>query len=273
MGKMLHEKIYINEDKKAYLVTYIHDHYEQEWENVGNWLPKKRPAILMLPGGGYAYCSDREGEPTVYPFLCAGYDAFYLIYHTGDESIYPNPLEDVAKAVWEIRKNAEEWSIDSQKIAVGGYSAGGNLASMLGTQWHRGDLEKRLGIPTGGSKPNAMILCYTNVDNKNLMNSELGAIIKQGTLEINSVNYVDKNTPPVFIWHTTEDEKVPVTNALRFAEKCHENKVPFELHIYEKGQHGLSLNTDLTAYKMDHPVNVDTWVQLCINWLNSLFSF
>lgn len=271
---MLHKKIYLSENKDVYLVTYIHEHFTQDWEDVGNWLPEKRPAILMLPGGGYSYCSEREGEPTVYPFLSAGYDAFYLVYRTGDDSIFPNPLEDVAKAVWEIRKNAKEWGIDPQSIAVGGYSAGGNLASILGTQWHRGDLEERLGIPKGGSKPNAIILCYGLVElEEAVTNTKVGAILNEMPAELSSVNFVDANTPPAFIWHTLEDEKVPVENALKFSEKCLDNAVPFELHIYGNGQHGLSLNTDLTAYKLDHPINVDTWVPLCINWLNELFNF
>ncbi|MBG0783523.1 MAG: alpha/beta hydrolase [Anaerolineaceae bacterium] len=271
---MLHKKIFLTENKHAYLVTYIHEHYKQDWEDVGDWVPKKRPAVLLLPGGGYAYCSEREGEPTVYPFLCAGYDAFYLVYRTDEESVFPNPLEDIANAVWEIRKNAEGWGIDPEKIAVGGFSAGGSLTSILGTQWHRGSFEKRLGIPEGGSKPNAMVLCYTPVEMKETVkNSKVGAILQKLPLEVNSVNFVDKNTPPTFIWHTMEDEKVPVINAIKFAEKCLEYGVPFELHIFEKGQHGLSLNTDLTAYKLSHPVNVDKWVPMCINWLNNLFHF
>ncbi len=271
---MIHEKIYLNKEKSAYLVTYVHDRYEQEWEDVGNWLPESRPAVLMLPGGGYAYCSEREGEPTVYPFLCAGYNAFYLVYRTGDDSTYPNPVDDAAKAVWEIRSSARKWGIDPQKIAVGGFSAGGNLASILGTQWDKNGIEERLGIPTGGSRPDAMILCYTPVRmEKAPANTSLGAIMKQSPSELSSINYVGSNTPPVFIWHTMNDEKVPVANALEFAAKCAENNVPFELHVYEDGQHGLSLNTDLTAYKMRHAVNVDTWTSLCINWLNRLFNF
>lgn len=271
---MKHENIYLNQERSAYLVTYIHDRYEQDWEDVGDWLPKSRPAVLILPGGGYAYCSEREAEPVVFPFLCEGYDVFYLIYRTGNDSLYPNPVEDVAKAVWEIRRNAKTWGINPEKIAVGGFSAGGNLASILGTQWDKNGIEKRQGIPHGGSRPNAMILCYTPVEmEKAPENTSVGAIMKHCPMELSSVNYVDSNTPPTFIWHTVNDEKVPVVNALKFATKCEENNVPFELHVYEDGQHGLSLNTNLTAYGMHHAVNVATWVPLCINWLNSLFEY
>lgn len=75
---MLHQKIYLSTEKNAYLLTYIHEHYSQDWEDVGEWLPQKRPAIIILPGGGYSYCSEREGEPVAYPFLSAGYDVFIL---------------------------------------------------------------------------------------------------------------------------------------------------------------------------------------------------
>lgn len=93
---MLHQKIYLSTEKNAYLLTYIHEHYSQDWEDVGEWLPQKRPAIIILPGGGYSYCSEREGEPVAYPFLSAGYDVFILFYRTGEKSAWPAPLEDAA---------------------------------------------------------------------------------------------------------------------------------------------------------------------------------
>ena len=271
---MLHQKIYLTDEKDAYLITYLHDRYEQDWEDVGEWLPPKRPALILLPGGGYSYCSDREGEPVAYPFLCAGYNVFVLIYRTGDKSVWPAPLEDVAKAVWTVRQHADEWNIDPCKIAVGGFSAGGNLTSILGTQWHRG-VEERLGIPRGGSRPDAMLLAYAPVEmeQRPSSNTQLGALLKDRPEELSSVRYVDNQTPPAFIWHTVNDEKVPVKNALLFAAKCLEFQIPFELHIFEHSPHGLSLNSDLTAYHLEHPVNVSSWVPCCIDWLNKLFAF
>lgn len=271
---MLHQKIYFSEAEDAYLITYVHDKYPQDWEDVGDWLPARRPAVVLLPGGGYSYCSDREGEPVAYPFLCAGYNVFVLIYRTGEKSAWPAPLEDAANAIWYIRQHAEEWNTDPEKIAVGGFSAGGNLSSVIGTQWHRG-IEEKLGIPHGGSRPNALILAYAAVmmKQRETVNTKVGRLLEDRPAELSSVDFVDEHTPPAFIWHTMEDEKVPVENALQFAAKCLEKKIPFELHIYEYGRHGLSINTDLTAYKMDHPINVETWVPCCINWLNKLFEF
>lgn len=271
---MLHQKIYLSTEKNAYLLTYIHEHYSQDWEDVGEWLPQKRPAIIILPGGGYSYCSEREGEPVAYPFLSAGYDVFILFYRTGEKSAWPAPLEDAARAIWTVRQHAEEWGIDPTKIAMGGFSAGGNLSSILGTQWHRG-IEEQLSIPHGGSRPDALVLAYALVETNEHApsNTKVGVLLRNRPDEMNSACHVDAHTPPSFIWHTLNDEKVPAKNALLFAEKCLEHHVPFELHVFEQGQHGLSLNTDLTAYKLEHPVNVDLWVTCCINWLDQLFDF
>lgn len=271
---MLHEKICLNKEEDAYLVTYLHDRYAQDWEDVGDWLPARRPAIILLPGGGYSYCSEREGEPVAYPFLCAGYNVFVLIYRTGERSAWPAPLEDAAKAVWEVRRRAEEWNIDPGKIAVGGFSAGGNLSAVLGTQWHRG-VEGRLGIPAAGSRPDALLLAYapTELQERRPENTRLGALMQECPPELSAARYVDEKTPPAFIWHTLEDEKVPVKNALAFAESCLQQGVKFALHIFTRGQHGLSLNTDLTAYGLSHPAGVESWVPLCIQWLNGLFDF
>lgn len=269
---MLHEKINLTADGSAYLVTYVHDQYTQEWEDVGNWLPDKRPAIIIFPGGGYSYCSDREAEPIAFPFLNAGYCVFTLFYRIGSQSAFPAPLNDAAHAVALVRKNSNKWGIDPNKIAIGGFSAGGNLSSILGTQWHRGIAEK-LGYQASEIKPNALILAYAPTLKPEQPYKNLGTMMTNPPLEFASTDYVDSNTPPSFIWHTVHDEKVSVNNSLSFARKCFDNNVPFELHIFEHGRHGLSLNTPLTAYGIQQEINVDTWVPLCINWLNKHFQY
>ena len=271
---MIHKRIDLN-GKGAFLVTYVHDKNTQLWDKVGEWAPEDRPAIIVNPGGRYFYCSEREGEPIAFPFLNAGYNVFVLYYRTAEASVFPAPLEDVSLAIWHIRQNAKEYNTNPDKIAVAGFSAGGNLASMIATQWYRGDLAERLGIPEGGNRPNAVILGYapTNLERRIVPNMTVGAIYESNPPEVTTVNYIDEHTPPCFIWHTMEDENVPVSNAIGFAAKCLENHVPFELHIFQNGPHGLSLNTDLTGYKLPHPVNVESWVPMCINWMNKLFDF
>ena len=271
---MKSKKIILNSQKNVFLMTYIHQEYTQKWDGVGEWIPPSRPAIILFPGGGYRYCSEREEEPVAFPFLAAGYQVFFLNYRTGTDISASGLLEDAALALWTVRKNAPLWNIDPEKIAVCGFSAGGNLAAMLSTQWYRFNLEDRLSIPINGSKPNATILCYALTEMDTYIKNQPS---NKATLnmfpEMNVVNYISEKTPHTFIWTTYKDEKVDIKNSLDYAEKCLEFKVPFELHIFENGQHGLSLNTDLTAYKQKHPINVDQWVPMCINWLNELFKF
>lgn len=271
---MVLKRINLRDDGSAYLVIYLRDHYEEKWENVGEWQPEKRPVMIICPGGGYAYCSAREAEPIVYPFLNEGFQVSVLYYSVGDDSVFPRPLEDISLAVSEVRKHADEWGIFEDKVAVCGFSAGGNLCAMLGTQWDNDKILSGLEIPKGQSKPNALILGYAvakPIDD--VSNTSVGAMIKKQPDEIDICKYVNENTPPMFIWHTMEDEKVSVLNSILLAEACEKNKVPFELHIFGHGCHGLALNTDSTAYGLEHPINAEKWVKLCINWVKKLFEF
>jgi acetyl esterase/lipase len=279
---MIHEKIDLSEDGRVYMKTYIHDRSSQLWDNVGQWQPDLRPSVLVLPGGAYQYCSDREAEPVVFPFLTAGFNAFVLFYSVAEHSVFPFPLEDVSRAVWEIRKHKETWQIDQDKIAVGGFSAGGNLAAMLGTQWNTPGLAEKLDIPKGGNKPNAIFLCYalTGIESHMLKAPPAdpgvkftppGAIMAQNTEQLNVFRYVSKNASPAFIWHSLEDEQLSIDNPLLLVQAYAKNNIPFELHIFQHGRHGTSINTDLSSYGQEQPVNVASWVPLCINWLKALF--
>jgi Esterase/lipase len=276
---MIHKKINLTDDGCVFMTTYIHERSERKWHPIGEWQPDLRPVIIILPGGAYRYCSDREAEPVVLPFFAAGFNAFILNYSLGEECIFPVPLEDISKAIYEVRKNAREWFIDPDKIAVGGFSAGAALTTMIGTQWNTKGLAERLGIPEGENKPNALLVGYglTCMDDPSINMPkpyvEVGAIVKQNPDELNTYQYVGEHTPPAFIWHTTEDELVSYKHALKFVESLDKYNIPFELHIFEKGYHGLSISTDLTAYGYDHPINVEQWVPMCIKWMRNLFKF
>lgn len=276
---MIHERINLSEDGKVYMVTYIHEYYEPFWENEQSWQPELRPAIIFAPGGAFRKCTPKAGDPMAVNFLTAGFNVFVLYYSVGEDALYPQILEDASKAMWTVRKNAEKWRIDPDKIAMGGFSAGGCLSSMLGTQWNMLGLCERLGIPEGGNRPNAIILgyapvCFDDPDAK-AGNTKLepGALMKQNPPEINTYKMVGKHTPPAFIWHTYEDEKVPCCNSLYFANACNKNGIPFELHIFQHGKHGLNTATDLSLYGQEIPTNTEYWIPLCINWLRKLFNF
>ena len=144
---MIHETIPIH-GGTASLVTYIHDRSEQS-----DFQRHNRPAIIVLPGGAYAYLSDAEGEPVALTFLKEGFNAFVLRYSVGDACTYPEILEEVSLAVWTVRSRAAEWDIDPNAIVLMGFSSGGCLSAMSRHAVEHARLAERLGVPSGASAP------------------------------------------------------------------------------------------------------------------------
>lgn len=234
---------------------------------------RKRPAVLICPGGGYELCSPREQEPIAMKFLAAGYQTFVLEYSVAPAK-YPMALEEASMAVAMMRKNAEKWSVDTEKIAVCGYSAGGHLAGNLATCW----ADENLAEFHGENRPDAAILCYPVITsgefahkgsfNYLLPDSQNQAMRDKVSLE----KLVSGKTPPVFLWHTVEDASVPVENSLMMAAALQKEKIPFELHIYPQGEHGLSLaNSEVCLETKEFYPHVATWMPLAIEWLDHLF--
>lgn len=234
---------------------------------------RKRPAVLICPGGGYELCSPREQEPVAMRFLAAGYQAFVLEYSVAPAK-YPMALDEASMAVAMIRESAEKWSVAEDKIAVCGYSAGGHLAGHLATCW----ADECLARFRGQNRPNAAILCYPVIT--------AGKYAHQGSFRyllpdpqdtamretVSLEKRVSDKTPPVFLWHTVEDASVPVENSLLMAEALQRAKVPFELHIYPQGGHGLSLaNPEVCGEIKEFYPHVATWMPLAIEWLDQLF--
>lgn len=210
-----------------------------------------RPAILVLPGGGYKMCSDREAEPIALSYMAEGYQAFVLRYTVGDEAIFPRPLADAEWALETILANAKEWSVDAAKVAVIGFSAGGHLAASLGTM--------------GRVRPSALILgypCITAACSKLLDKPIPGADER-----------VDARTPPTFLFSTQEDAVVPIENSLAFARALNQADVPFEMHIFQKGVHGLSLAKPLTSFGQRRLVDhaFAQWFPMSMDWLHGLW--
>lgn len=210
-----------------------------------------RPAVLVFPGGGYVMCSDREAEPIALAFLSEGYHAFILRYSLGENAAFPRPLNDAEEALDLIRAKAHEWAVDPGKIAVCGFSAGGHLAAALGTM--------------GRVRPNALILGYPCI---------LDSISTILPAPIPSLEQkVDTKTPPTFIFATAADPLVPVEHSLQFAAALDRVKVPFEMHIFQSGTHGLALAKPVTSAGLRVMVDADAarWMGLCIAWLERLF--
>ncbi|MGM9657388.1 MAG: alpha/beta hydrolase [Eubacteriales bacterium] len=240
-----------------------------------------RPAVLVLPGGGYSYCSAREAEPVANLYRAAGCNAFVLYYRCGKDIAscpikFKAPLIDAARAVDHIRSHAEEYGINPHQIAVTGFSAGGHLAGWLSANPGDPDLQ---GLDC---RPDAMLLGYPVVSGvtspnlgtfRTLLGSENPP---RNKLEEFSVEHmITPDTPPAFIWHTADDGCVPVQNSLLLAEALSANGVPFELHIFPHGPHGLSVATGETSPRgaemlYDDPY-VARWTQMAVKWLLRTF--
>jgi acetyl esterase/lipase len=300
---MLIEKIQLWEDSEiGTLHTYILNN-SMEFQK-----DQLRPAVVICPGGGYLGTSDREAEPIALKFASLGYHTFVLRYTTyykervqdfnnppapNENSAYPQPLFDLAKAMLIIRENASNWLVDTDKIAVCGFSAGAHLSASLGVHWNSRLLKEKFNVDNELFKPNAVILGYPLLDYqlmKEKVETEANEFIKgfwevsgkavfgtsnpsdEQLSEISPVNYASSQTPPTFIWHTADDDLVYAENSLRFATMLAKNKVPYELHVFESGVHGLSLCDETTAGDPSH-INPEckVWFDLAHNWLKKQF--
>lgn len=207
--------------------------------------------VVVIPGGGYWCRAPQEGDPMAEYFRSLGFNAFSVDYRVKPNR-HPAPLADAQRAIKIVRKNAKEWNVDENKIVVIGFSAGGHLAASCGvlddvTATREGADE----IDAKSAKPNGMVLCYPVIhmfddfghpgSPKNLFGDD----VDDETRAYYSLeNRVSADTPPTFIWHTSDDSCVNVKNSLVFAERLRDNGVPFEMHIYPHGPHGLGIGVD-----------------------------
>lgn len=240
---------------------------------------RKRPTVVICPGGGYSMTSDREAEPIALKFLAADCNAVILRYDIAPVR-FPAQIIELATAISTIRENAQEWNVDTEKIVVMGFSAGGHLAASYSTLWNRDFVKEYFGFKNGEHKPNGMILCYPVITSgekahRGSFNNLLGDKKDEPEmLELLSADkQVDKDTPPAFIWHTFEDDAVPVENSLLMAAALTKNKINTELHIFPHGWHGLSLCNN-SVYrpdeKIDHLSEIQVWIDMAIRWLENL---
>lgn len=251
------------------LTTYISGEYSD------NPLPPS-PAVLVLPGGAYALCSNREAEPIVKPFFAAGFNCFVLRYSLGEKAVAPRPLVDASRAMVHIRENAEKYHIDPDRVFVVGFSAGGHLAASLGTLWHEDFAKAYPDMPYGANRPTGMILGYPVITSgpyahrKSFYNLLGTTEPTEEQMHAYSLeHHVDERTVPTYIWHTGEDQWVPVQNSLLFMSALAEAKVPFEAHIFPEGPHGLALAGPMTNKGEPCPqAEASQWVDEAIDWIS-----
>ncbi len=268
---MLHKR-FILDDRypDCRLTTYVCD------DRPELKMPKRR-AMIVLPGGGYRFLSDRENEPIVKLFLFGGTNVFELDYSVAPNASNYVPLIEIALAVKHVREHAEEYNIDPDYVFVCGFSAGGHLAASSGILWNIPEVRAALGdCPEGINRPTGMVLCYPvitagpkahrgSIDNLCGDKNAPDEVRKKYSLEL----YVDETTAPAFIWHTFADQSVPVENSLMLADAMVKHHVPFELHIFPEGAHGLSLANEETWCGGANKLlpHVQCWAELAIKWV------
>lgn len=267
---MLRETINYTKDGRVNMEIFVHQDASEPL-----------PAIISLPAGAFGMLAYSDKEPRVLTFYEKNFHAFVLNYSVGKYSEFPNPLDEVSWAIWQIRSHAEEWNVDPDKIVVMGFSAGSSVAGMSATQWNTPGLYERVGAPDAESiRPNAAVIGYGAADITNTILDDpsvarpgnWGKIVTDRTPELDIVNYVDENTAPMFIWHCRGDWFVPLKNPLMLAEAMQEHDLAYELHIFSDGYHGMSVGNNGPGGDLehsDHP-NADMWVPLCVNWLNHI---
>lgn len=228
-------------------------------------------AMVICPGGGYTWLAPHEGEGYARWLNESGVTAFVLKYRLGSDGYrHPAMLQDAARAVRFVRANAIEWKLDPKRIGIMGSSAGGHLASTLLTHFDAGKPAAADPVERASSRPDLGVLCYAVITmghftHEGSKNNLLGANPAPDLVnELSNELHVTHETPPCFIWHTFEDTAVPVENSLQFADALRKAGVPFDLHLYQKGGHGMGLGKDEFDPGQHHP-----WTRDCVYWLKT----
>lgn len=225
-------------------------------------------AIVICPGGGYGGLAGHEGHDYALWLNQQGVSAFVLKYRLGPRGYrHPVMLQDAARAVRLVRARAADWQVDAKRVGIMGSSAGGHLASTLVTHFDAGKPEADDPVERQSSRPDLGILCYAVITmgeftHAGSRNNLLGPNASPELVRrLSNELQVTPQTPPCFIWHTWEDQAVPVENSLQFAAALRKAGVPFDLHIYEKGRHGIGLASK-PPFATAHP-----WAADCAFWL------
>ncbi len=224
--------------------------------------------IVICPGGGYGHLADKEGTDYARFLAMHGVTSFVLKYRLGSNGYrYPAIFEDAKRALRVVRSSSTDWHVDPSKIGIMGSSAGGHLAATLLTHFDPGNPQAADSVERVSCRPDFGILCYAVIS--------MGPLTHQGSRQnllgngpspelielLSNEKQVTAVTPPCFVWHTADDNTVDVQNSIEFARALAANKVPFELHIYEHGRHGLGLGD---KYPFTQPL---PWTRALVLWM------
>ena len=257
-------------DDSVHLTCYIR-------EESPEMRSEPRDAMLVLPGGGYHICSAREAEPIALEYMSYGINAFVLHYSVKENAVFPRPLIEAFKCVKFIKDNAERFNINPDRIFAVGFSAGGHLCACLGTFYNSTALLAEAGMTANDTRVCGTVLSYPVIS--------AGAFSHRGSFmgilgtetptdeELDSYSvekHVTPDSAPAFIWHTFEDNVVPVENSFLMAKALRENSVPFEMHIFQRGVHGLALCNEITlSPHNDRFLNKEAegWLDMSVKWM------
>jgi acetyl esterase/lipase len=224
-------------------------------------------AIVVCPGGGYQGRAAHESDP-IARWLCElGVAGLVLDYRVAPYR-HPAPLSDAQRAIRTTRAKAAEWNIDPRRVGILGFSAGGHLAASAATIFDDGDPDAADPVDRFPCRPDALVACYAvltfgphrhNGSMVNLLGPQPSEEMRN---YLSLENRVTPRTPPSFLWHTADDTAVPVENSLLFAQSLRQSAVPFALHVFPHGRHGLGLAENEPA--------VAAWTSLCAAWLTEI---
>ena len=247
----------------GYLDVYTHDINDEFTKN------RIRPAMLVLPGGGYGYCSAREKEPIAFSYLANGFNCYCLDYSVKENAKYPIPVIEAVMAVLYVRQTANELATDPTKVCGVGFSAGGHLLGILVTAYKNKEIKDVLGDVVKNARLDGAIFSYPVILTENTHKGSIQNITGGDNALIPVVDIaknVNGESTPAFIWTTVNDGAVPSESSLELACAYKRAGVPFELHMFENGTHGLSTATE--EVNTPNPA-VAVWVSLSLTWLKN----
>ena len=268
--KTLYLKDYFSKLEENECNAYVEAHIAEPLKEMGleNIV---HPCMIICPGGGYGMISGREGTPIALHFASEGYNVFVLHYSVKPHR-FPQQLREVAGVVELIHMHKDEWKCDVSNIALMGFSAGGHLAAQYANRFDCPEIREIF----PNSKPvQKSVLCYPVItgDERYMQTGTMRNLL--GRMPENPEDsgcscelLVSEKTPPTFLWHTAEDEIVAVENSLCYANALSRHKIPFELHIYPYGSHGMATADETTCLELnDKTRHCHQWIDDCKKWL------
>lgn len=243
------------DNEEAALFCYLHND------------EKIRKAIVLCPGGAYIRLGmDDEEMPSAKSYYDAGYQVFALAYSVGRKAIWPATVTEALKSIGMIRRHAAEWHVNPNAIAIEGFSAGGGVALCAGTYWNDPEYLEKIGYTAEEVRPNAVLLLYTTYRPLPIITEQGWELYSPDCLE-----RVCKDTPPMFIGHSYEDQRGSMEYCMELAKLLSRLYIPSELHIFTWGKHG---QLGLPRKTMPDGITnggYEDWVDRSIIWLGNFF--